>query len=759
MKHSLESLPGVGSVEVSRFGPDQYNAYTWSITFDSLDGASECSSGTTPCLLAEPTTIRYLEVKNCKHSVLSGINDDASPNGFYLELNITNGRPLYGKISNANNYDGADYMTLDSPFSIRYDVGTFPDSKNGGWTIYEMLDGGKEVVVGHAEGNATLVPLAGASYTGGCEVVSDSNSTLMTLGGTGAKVATKVVTKGIAADFDAIAASAKVSGSTSEVQTITVSASADNIDGTFTVGFACNDDVQTACADIVTIKYDMTAKDVKAKLESLSTVGIVDVSREAYSYGYKWAVTFKTNLGDLPLMLLDASPSAGFGLEGTDVSLSIDETVPGSFGSLVNIGADLVTGRKYAARVAAENSMGKGPYTTDDQATGTGMVPVQVTTATAPGAPKVGAVKQLSASSLRFDFSAPASNGLPIEAYKVEWTTDSDFGTDEVLDFRIMSDVKADTWGTFTITIGGETTTPLLYRGITAKDVENAVVALTTVSGATVSQKQFEEIYPGSGTSMKYGYDWSVTFTQDVRNLGHDSRYTYVDLSGLSSVCLCSNITHDFDNTTRTIERVLPANYGSDLMYATPTCGSTVYGIESPYQVMSISSAALLVEGSFNFLLMGTTLLAFLSMPMHIPWRRPLRRLRTSSMCPCASLAQTPTTIPASRMFGSSGSVSRVNTRREPGRPCRRISRTTRTRVAGGREPVLSRRPTYPWLSRPFLRRCRAAAVTRKWRRSSRRLLRRSVDRSCSRLLGSPSRSVLRRLRRRSKQPSNLSKA
>jgi hypothetical protein len=603
MKYALESLPGVGSVDVSRFGPDKNDAYTWSITFDSLNGASLCSSSKTPCLVAEPTTVRFLEVQNCNQDKLYGrmTNRLDTPNGVYLELNMTNGRPLFGKISTDTTYDGANYMNFESGYYIRYDLGSDP-----GYKIIEQLTGRAERIVSNTSEYTTSASMYQnmLKFSSNCEVVL-RNTTLTTLQGKAAKVVPTVVTKGIAADFDAIAASAKVSGSTAEVQTITVSASADNIDGAFTAGFACKDNVQTACADIVTIKYDMTAKDVKAKLESLSTVGIVDVSREEYSYGYKWAVTFKTNLGDIPLMLLDASPTAGFELEGTDISLTIEETVKGSFGSLVNIGADLETGRKYAARVAATNSMGQGPYTTEDQSTGTGMVPMQVTTATSPGAPVVGTVKQLSASSVRFNFTAPASNGLPIEAYKVEWTTDSDFGTNEVLDFRIMSDVAEDTWGTFTITLGGETTTPLLYRGITAQDVEDAIVALTTVAGATVTQTAFEGVYPPGSALTRYGYEWSVTFTQDVRNLGKDARYTSVDLNGLNSVCLCSNITQTYDNITANVERILPANYGSDLVYATPACGSTVYGKESPYQVMSISESAHLLKGSFQLSLDG----------------------------------------------------------------------------------------------------------------------------------------------------------
>merc|ERR1711871_936947 len=53
MKTKLETLPGVGSVEVVRTGPNQRNEYTWTITFTSLLGAlnTPCESRV-PCLAA-----------------------------------------------------------------------------------------------------------------------------------------------------------------------------------------------------------------------------------------------------------------------------------------------------------------------------------------------------------------------------------------------------------------------------------------------------------------------------------------------------------------------------------------------------------------------------------------------------------------------------------------------------------------------------------------------------------------------------------
>jgi hypothetical protein len=59
---ALESLPGVGTVDVSRTGPDNQDGYVWTITFTSLNGpffcpdyssASVTPTTTSPCLVSQ----------------------------------------------------------------------------------------------------------------------------------------------------------------------------------------------------------------------------------------------------------------------------------------------------------------------------------------------------------------------------------------------------------------------------------------------------------------------------------------------------------------------------------------------------------------------------------------------------------------------------------------------------------------------------------------------------------------------------------
>ena len=63
VKAALESLPGLGSVEVSRWGPNPTNGYTWSVTFTSLDGASRCPDA--PCLTASAQSANYVTLGGC----------------------------------------------------------------------------------------------------------------------------------------------------------------------------------------------------------------------------------------------------------------------------------------------------------------------------------------------------------------------------------------------------------------------------------------------------------------------------------------------------------------------------------------------------------------------------------------------------------------------------------------------------------------------------------------------------------------------
>ena len=53
VKKVVESLPGVGAVDVIRVGPDNFNCFTWRVTFASFLGSMRSASEGYPCLVVE----------------------------------------------------------------------------------------------------------------------------------------------------------------------------------------------------------------------------------------------------------------------------------------------------------------------------------------------------------------------------------------------------------------------------------------------------------------------------------------------------------------------------------------------------------------------------------------------------------------------------------------------------------------------------------------------------------------------------------
>jgi hypothetical protein len=102
------------------------------------------------------------------------------------------------------------------------------------------------------------------------------------------------------------------------------------IGGTFTLSFK-GAAAGSMAATTGPLAYDITQQGMKAALEALSTVGTVDVNRDTYNFGkYSWRVTFRSNLGDLPLL---TASHAGT-LTGSSASVSVAEAKAGSSASL-----------------------------------------------------------------------------------------------------------------------------------------------------------------------------------------------------------------------------------------------------------------------------------------------------------------------------------------------------------------------------------------------------------------------------------------
>jgi hypothetical protein len=80
----IESLPGVGSVDVSRVGPDRMGSFTWSVTFTSSTASSSCIQGQPACLTVENSrqllggTNPAVETKRYQEGISPSFNHVAS---------------------------------------------------------------------------------------------------------------------------------------------------------------------------------------------------------------------------------------------------------------------------------------------------------------------------------------------------------------------------------------------------------------------------------------------------------------------------------------------------------------------------------------------------------------------------------------------------------------------------------------------------------------------------------------------------------
>ena len=324
------------------------------------------------------------------------------------------------------------------------------------------------------------------------------------------------------------------------------------------------------------------------------------MSQTKDAQGIHWAVTFVSNLGDQPTLQLDPAPSNTAPLSGVNLRLRIEETTKGRNQGHKAVFDGLEPGRDYAARAAAENSVGIGPMTSDPS-TDWAIEPYRAKAAASPEPPQLVSARNISATSVQLEFSAPNDKGSPIQEYLIEWTTATSFETQKVvLAFKIFNPVKNDTTGFFVLTLGGETTVPIYMHDVTGLQVRQAVEALPLVAGAEVTQ---EALSPGSGG---HGFAWTITVTQKS---AAQSSLAFgpgaVDTSGLRSVCRCGIVKWAFLDSTTFSPPSLPENYGSEVMHA--ACGGTVLGKASPYQVVSIVASERLERGGFRLSLDGAT--------------------------------------------------------------------------------------------------------------------------------------------------------
>jgi hypothetical protein len=208
-----------------------------------------------------------------------------------------------------------------------------------------------------------------------------------------------------------------------EVQMIILESSADDMGGMFAVHF-----MGESSSNIYT---EADAGQIKQALEGISTIDSVSVSifshtQDSVSYGQRWVITFTSQGGNLPYILVDtgsAPPSTsatGGTLFGSSAVVRVETVSDGGLPTSFIIPSVLSLDKMYTSRILSFNG-----YSWSDPATsGHAIAPSK----SAPSSPREVRVNVLSDTEIGVSWKQPFySGGDPLAAYRIEWDSDAMF--------------------------------------------------------------------------------------------------------------------------------------------------------------------------------------------------------------------------------------------------------------------------------------------------------------------------------------------
>jgi hypothetical protein len=479
LKEGFEYLTSVGSVDVTRYGPSEYDEYTWSITFTSNIGSDYCGGSIESCMqISNKTTYAITETNG--NACLSG-----SLGTFYSDT-----------------FSGG-YRSYESP-TVPLDL-----VYNGAsWVGFEAFD----------ENSVTI---------SSCAFTRDTTRPTILTG----SVAKSSIRQATIPAITNIVKSIQGTGHVKEVQSIIVNST----DGLFLGGFDLKfgHPFENAPTESMYFRCDESAEDMEYKLESLSTIGDVSVSRTILTSttqpgyegitrfsGYQWLVTFISNEGDLP-MIKDAGSVDGISLFQYDATivpkLYIEEVVKGTKLSYYEIIDELTPGQEYTMQVYANSEAGKGISSFSEQKLGLGVRPLSTSVEGKPDAPIISGTKARSASQIELSITPPIDDGASlVNKYVVEVAPALDpnesFVGGSYYSFIIYNTNELqDTHGFWRIHYHDEETNLLRY-GASKEEVESALIYLPTLSQATVTMTP-------DGVNHYNGYNYTLTFSTEVGTL------------------------------------------------------------------------------------------------------------------------------------------------------------------------------------------------------------------------------------------------
>lgn len=289
------------------------------------------------------------------------------------------------------------------------------------------------------------------------------------------------ILRGVTGDYtsDSIIVSRETRGGVYEVQSIAVMAAQDDLSGSFAVNF------QTTFQEYpgAVIFHDDTAIDVQTKLQNLPAVGRVNVTQSSNAYfGTTWTVTFLSNIGDMPLFIVDYSS-----LTGTDPEVKVTEVMKGSPIDFEVVIDGLTPSQEFYSRAFARNANGYGTSTGLIQWEGKGVQPLVSKAATYPAPPTVVSTLPLSETQIQIGFAAPDTRGESIKRYVVEYAAESSFGVPAIQKLFAFNSREDDISGTFQLEYAGIASAKLPID-VTAQALKDALNRLPSMRRTTVSR-------------------------------------------------------------------------------------------------------------------------------------------------------------------------------------------------------------------------------------------------------------------------------
>ena len=461
MKKALESLPDIGSVAVTREGPNSSEGYTWYVTFTSNTG--------TVNLLTGIESVSYITVSGAGHDC----------NGSFFASAFLNGRH--------------HYKLLGKSCYIFYDA---IDSE---WRLYS----GTESLLSSVSASDIIPPTS--SWTNGVTVIRPHGTPVALLNGQEATAEVSIVQSSIAPLFENIIFSSNVAAGEREIQEIELSSAENNLGGSFELSLGSG-------SARVSVYFDDSVDDLRTKLQSLPEVGRIQVESMPLfdNFGHIWTITFLTNSGDIPLLRHFGTSS----LQGTGVALKIREVAKGSNGDHHIIADNLDVGVAYAVRARAVNDYGYGPYTTISQPSGSGVHPITRIVSSPPGHLPI-TTGRVTKSRAELKFSTPQSNGSDISSYKFEWATSTSFDSLAQAHVRVACSDGSDILGSFKLIYGVD---------ITSRTVETTSIFIRSATeGIKLSLESItlvREVEVTSVIETSSELQWTITFLHDVGNTG-----------------------------------------------------------------------------------------------------------------------------------------------------------------------------------------------------------------------------------------------